>query len=114
MNQNKTKTNQESETEYQRPRFSVDESDFEPKIVAEEQESKSAAHSWNILQQSLALNQSCGDLLLNLEELDISLAIGFLDRAKLFINSSSNEKAIFQHHLYLLDNPSWKKLQEFP
>ena len=33
---------------------------------------KSAAHSWNILQQSLTLNQSCGDLLLNLEELDIS------------------------------------------
>jgi len=72
---------------------------------------KSAAHSWNILQQSLTLNQSCGDLLLNLEELDISLAIGFLDRAKLFMNS--NEKAIFQHHLYLLDNSSLKKLQEF-
>lgn len=72
---------------------------------------KSAAHSWNILQQSLTLNQSCGDLLLNLEELDISLAIGFLDRAKLFMNS--NEKAICQHHLYLLDNSSLKKLQEF-
>ena len=72
---------------------------------------KNAAHSWNILQQSLTLNQTCGDLLMNLEELDISIAIGFLDKAKPFMNS--NEKAIFQHHLYLLENSSLKKLQEF-
>ena len=75
---------------------------------------KTAAHSWNILQQSLTLNQTCGDLLLNLEELDISLAISFLDKASKFFNNQ-DQKVIFQHHIFLLDkqNSSLKKLQEF-
>ena len=74
---------------------------------------KSAAHSWNILQQSLQLNQNCGDLLLNLEDLDISLAIEFLDKTKPFLNVTDNAQAVQQHHLYLLDTIKMKKLVEF-
>ena len=74
---------------------------------------KSAAHSWNILQQSLQLNQNCGDLLLNLEDLDISLAIEFLDKTKMFLNVMDNAQAVQQHHLYLLDTTKMKKLIEF-
>ena len=33
---------------------------------------KSAAHSWNIFQQSLSLNQTSGELILQLEQLDIT------------------------------------------
>lgn len=39
------------------------------------------ANSWSILQQSLALNQTMGDVLLQLEQLDITMAIDFLDRS---------------------------------
>ena len=46
---------------------------------------KTAAHSWNILQQSLTLNQTCGDLLLQFEQMDINLSISFLDRTKAFL-----------------------------
>ena len=46
---------------------------------------KTAAHSWNILQQSLTLNQTCGDLLLQFEQMDINLSMSFLDRTKPFL-----------------------------
>ena len=36
---------------------------------------KSSAHSWNIFQQSLTLNQAAGDLLLQLEDIDIMYVI---------------------------------------
>ena len=39
---------------------------------------KTAAHSWNIFQQSLTLNQAIGELLLQLEELDITCVLKFL------------------------------------
>ncbi len=76
---------------------------------------KTAAHSWNILQQSLTLNQTCGDLLLHLEQMDINLAINFLDRTKHFLVPNEHSKSIQQHHLFLLDINSlaMKSLQEF-
>ena len=73
---------------------------------------KAASHSWLILQQSLTLNQICGDLMLQLEDLDGNLSHEFLDRTKSFLLHSS-DKAIHHHDLYLLDNPSAKKLKSF-
>lgn len=77
---------------------------------------KTAAHSWNIVQQSLTLNQITGDLLLNLEQLDIDLSLQFLDRTKHFLGSTNEHgKAIHQYHLFFLETNSngMKKLLEF-
>ena len=68
------------------------------------------------MQQSLTLNQTCGDLLLNLEQMDIDLAIKFLDHTKHFLGANNDQaKAIHQHHLYLLDvnSAAMKQLQDF-
>ena len=76
---------------------------------------KSASHSWIILGQSLTLNQACGELLLRLEELDVTLAMEFLNHTKTFLSSSESpdrktgqqqEKGIDQHDLFLLNNQS--------
>ena len=53
---------------------------------------KTAAHSWNILQQSLTLNQTCGDLLLQFEQMDINLSMSFLDRTKAFLGTHNELK----------------------
>lgn len=78
---------------------------------------KAAAHSWNILQQSLTLNQTSGELLLSLEQMDMTLAMEFLEKTKPFLaesSSSSSQKAIQQHHIFLLEGQTWmKKLQSF-
>ena len=58
---------------------------------------KGASHSWLILQQSLTLNQVCGDLLMQLEKLDMSLSQEFLDRTAPFLQTTS-ERAIHQVH----------------
>jgi len=74
---------------------------------------KGASHSWLILQQSLTLNQVCGDLLMQLEKLDMSLSQEFLDRTAPFLQTTS-ERAIHQHDLYLLEGPgAISKLQSF-
>ena len=52
------------ETEYQRPSFSADESVFEPKIVAEEPESKD-----NKFEEILALKQKANEIRVQIEEL---------------------------------------------
>lgn len=64
---------------------------------------KTASHSWLILQQSLTLNQVCGDLLLQLEKLDLTLSHEFLERTKPFLGGSS-DRAVHQHDLYLLES----------
>lgn len=76
---------------------------------------KTAAHSWNIVTQSLSLNQACGDLLLNLEQIDIQISIQFLDKTKHFLSPNDHSKAIQQHHLFLLETNSsaMKALQDF-
>jgi hypothetical protein len=76
---------------------------------------KNAAHSWNILQQSLSLNQTIGDLLLSLEQLDITLSIEFLDRCKHFMapNEQQHSRGIQQHQLFLLENQDLRHLQDF-
>ena len=84
-------------------------------LVKRLEKRKNAAHSWNILQQSLTLNQTCGDLLLHLEQMDINLSIAFLDKTKYFMVANDHAKAIQQHNLFLLDSNStdMKSLQEF-
>ena len=74
---------------------------------------KGASNSWLILQQSLSLNQASGDLLLQLEQLDITLSIDFLDRSKSFLEGSSSSSVVDQHHLFLLDGAEMTKLEEF-
>ena len=74
---------------------------------------KTVAHSWNILQQSLTLNQTCGDLILQLEQMDINLSISFLDRTKSFLVLHEHEKVIHQHHLYLMESAKMGQLLEF-
>jgi hypothetical protein len=74
---------------------------------------KSSAHSWNIFQQSLTLNQTAGELILQLEQLDISLFIDFNDSTKSFLGPDSKDRAFDQHHLFLLDSPGMMKLEDF-
>ena len=57
------------ETEYQRPSFSADESVFEPKIVAEEPESKD-----NKFEEILALKQKANEIRVQIEELRLKQA----------------------------------------
>jgi hypothetical protein len=62
-----------------------------------------------------------GDLLLSLEQLDITLSIEFLDRTKPFLggvgggpNSDAALEAIQQHHIFLVDGGAeLRKMQEF-
>ncbi|XP_059098482.1 conserved oligomeric Golgi complex subunit 7-like [Tigriopus californicus] len=76
---------------------------------------KTSSHSWAIFQNSLTLNQAVGDLLLHLEQLDITLSIDFLERTKVFLGSShdSHPSAFEQFHLFLLDSGAMLKLDTF-
>ena len=73
---------------------------------------KSASHSWIILGQSLALNQASGDLLLRLEDLDVTLTQDFISHTRSFLDcvenlgkeGSASEKGINQHDLFLIEN----------
>lgn len=75
---------------------------------------KATANYWSILQQSLTLNQTSGELLLQLEQLDITLAIDFLEHTKLFLASEGKHgKAVDQHHLFLLESQAIVKIEDF-
>jgi len=74
---------------------------------------KTAANSWNIFQQSLTLNQAAGELLLQLEELDITLSMDFLESTKAFLGSETKDRAFDQHHLFLLDSHGLQKVEKF-
>ena len=52
--------------------------------------------------------------MLQLEQLDITLAIDFLERSKHFLGSEVKDaKAVDQHHLFLLESKDLSKLEEF-
>jgi hypothetical protein len=85
---------------------------------------KSASHSWIILGQSLTLNQASGDLLLRLEDLDVTLTQDFVSHIRSFLDSvensgkegSASEKGINQHDLFLIENQgpiTGEKLRNF-
>ena len=85
---------------------------------------KSASHSWIILGQSLTLNQASGDLLLRLEDLDVTLTQEFVSHTRSFLDSAENsgkdvsasEKGINQHDLFLIENQgpiTGEKLRNF-
>ena len=74
---------------------------------------KNSQNSWSILQQSLTLNQTCGDLILQLEQLDITLSIDFLERTKNFLGDHEKGRVLDQHHIFLLDSSSTSKLYGF-
>jgi hypothetical protein len=76
---------------------------------------RKAAGSSSILQQSLSLNQRAGEFLLQLEQLDINLAIEFLEKTKPFLGEAAGreEKVFEQHHLFLLDSQAVAKLESF-
>eukprot|EP00095_Tigriopus_kingsejongensis_P003579 maker-scaffold140_size315649-snap-gene-2.23 protein:Tk03579 transcript:maker-scaffold140_size315649-snap-gene-2.23-mRNA-1 annotation:"conserved oligomeric golgi complex subunit 7" len=75
---------------------------------------KSASHSWGIFQNSLTLNQAVGDLLLSLEQLDITLSIDFLERTKPFLgNNDGRQSAFGQFQIFFLDSGAMLKLDTF-
>ena len=63
--------------------------------------------------------QVSGDLLLSLEQLDITLSIEFLDRAKVSLGGGGGQheaavEAMQQHHIFLVGGGAeLRKLQEF-
>uniref|UniRef100_A0A0K2UIJ9 Conserved oligomeric Golgi complex subunit 7 n=1 Tax=Lepeophtheirus salmonis TaxID=72036 RepID=A0A0K2UIJ9_LEPSM len=78
-------------------------------------QSSSATQNWTIIQKILSLNQTAGELLLCMEELEVTLTLHFIEHAKKFLlkDSTESQKALDQHDLYLLDHDGRQKLEKF-
>ena len=57
--------------------------------------------------------QTSGDLLLALEQLDITLSILFLERTKHFLGPDAKDRVFDQHHVFLLDAQGMDRLEKF-
>ncbi len=60
-----------------------------------------------------SLVQTAGDLLLQLEQLDITLSIDFLERTKSFLGPDARDRVFEQHQLFLLDSQGMDRLNTF-
>jgi len=67
---------------------------------------------WSILQHCLAANQATGDLFLQLEQLDMTLSLTFLDATRSFLGCESGEEPLGQHHVFLLESDSLVELSQ--
>ncbi|XP_023342815.1 conserved oligomeric Golgi complex subunit 7 [Eurytemora carolleeae] len=60
---------------------------------------------WSVLQHCLAAIQTTGDLMLEMEELDMNLSLMFLESTRGYLGPDGGEDPFFQHHVLLL-NPA--------
>ena len=58
---------------------------------------------WSVLQHCLTANQMTGELIIMLENLDISLASTFLEASRGYLGQDSSESPLHQHHLFMLE-----------
>jgi len=61
---------------------------------------------WSVLQHCLSANQATGDLMLQLEHLEVTLSTSFLETCRHFLGPEASEAPLQQHHVFLLDSPS--------
>ena len=64
---------------------------------------------WSVLQHCLSANQATGDLLLQMEQLDVSLCLSFLDTTRPFLGAESCS-SLQQHHRLLCPEQQQKQL----
>jgi len=68
---------------------------------------------WSVLQHCLSANQATGDLLLQVESLDLSLCHAFLESTRHFLGSDASEcPALQQHHTLLCDQAQCQALKK--
>ena len=67
---------------------------------------------WSVLQHCLSANQATGDLMLHLEQLEVTLSSSFLDSTRIFLGSEASDSPLQQHHIFLLDSTSILSLSE--
>jgi len=67
---------------------------------------------WSVLQHCLSANQATGDLMLQLEHLEVTLSTSFLEATRQFLGPDSSDSPLQQHHIFLLDSPSIISLSE--
>eukprot|EP00090_Calanus_glacialis_P007990 TRINITY_DN16360_c0_g1_i1.p1 TRINITY_DN16360_c0_g1~~TRINITY_DN16360_c0_g1_i1.p1 ORF type:complete len:756 (-),score=324.33 TRINITY_DN16360_c0_g1_i1:133-2346(-) len=67
---------------------------------------------WSVLQHCLSANQATGDLMLQLEQLEVTLSTSFLECCRQFLGPDSADLPLQQHHIFLLDSPSIISLSE--
>jgi len=58
---------------------------------------------WSVLQHCLSANQATGDLMLQLEQLEVTLSTSFLESTRQFLGPDSADLPLEQHHIFLLD-----------
>jgi len=61
---------------------------------------------WSVLQHCLSANQATGDLMLQLEQLEVSLSTSFLETTRQFLGPDSPDLPLQQHHIFLLEQPA--------
>ena len=59
---------------------------------------------WSVLQHCLTANTCTGELLLMLEQLEVSLAATFLDASRGYLGQDGSESSLLQHHIFLLES----------
>jgi len=67
---------------------------------------------WSVLQHCLAAIQTTGDLIMQLEELDMNLSLQFLEATRGFLGPEVGESVLDQHHVFLLDEQGIEELTE--
>jgi hypothetical protein len=67
---------------------------------------------WSVLQHCLSANQATGDLMLELEKLEVTLSTSFIKASRQFLGPDSADLPLQQHHIFLLDSPSIISLSE--
>jgi len=65
---------------------------------------------WSVLQHSLTANQITGELLLMLEQLEVTASATFLDSSRSYLGQDSSESPLQQHHIFLLQSEDIIKL----
>ena len=67
---------------------------------------------WSVLQHCLTANQITGDLLLMLEQLEVSASTTFLDSTRSYLGQDSSDSPLLQYHIFLLKSEDIIKLNE--
>ena len=67
---------------------------------------------WSVLQHCLTANQITGELLLMLEQLEVSVSTAFLESSRPYLGPDSSENPLHQHHIFLLDSGDILRLNE--
>jgi len=67
---------------------------------------------WSVLQHCLSANQATGDLMLQLEQLEVTLSTSFLEATRQFLGPDSADLPLQQHHIFLLDSSAIISLSE--